>query len=293
MKIFVSVFTLLLGLLISVSFASQVESQSSLQKQNLKIIALAPHIVELLFDIGAEKQIIATSSYADYPVDAKSLLQVGDHSRLQIEKIVQLQPDVIIAWKSGNPLADLDRLQQYGLKVVYSNPIQLADVAKELVWLGELTGREEAANFLAQEYKFRLQRLTQRYQHRPEVTVFYEIWSNPLQTIAGKAWPQQQLDICAANNIFSNIDEDYPSVSLEQVLTLKPQVIIQPRSPQNLIFHDLDWQKYSFVPAVENNFIFHPNADKVYRMTLRVLDEVASLCNEIDQARQHYFLPST
>ncbi|GAB2685854.1 cobalamin-binding protein [Aliiglaciecola aliphaticivorans] len=268
--------------------AQATEKVKQTDKQKLKIIALAPHIVELLFDIGAGEQIIATGSYADYPEQAKTLPRVGDHSRLQIEKILQLNPDLVVAWKSGNPLEDLARLEQFGILVVYSDPKKLEDIAQELLLFGDLTGRHPLAQHRADTYLAQLTNLRHQFANQTPVDVFFEIWPAPLQTIAGNAWPQQHLDICGAKNIFAGLDNDYPSVSLEQVISKSPQAIIQPKSTKQLASRLYDWQKFTFLPAVQHNLIFQPDADKLFRMTTRVLSEVQTLCEQIQRARHVY-----
>tara|TARA_R110000751_G_scaffold3930_3_gene18385 strand:- start:28535 stop:29431 length:897 start_codon:yes stop_codon:yes gene_type:complete len=266
---------------------AKTDSNDSLQKQ--RIIALAPHIVESLYAIGAGEQIIGTTAHADYPKDAEAILQVGNYARLQIEKIIQLKPDVIIAWKTGNPSDDLARLEKYQLKVMYSDPQTLEDVGKELIMLGKLTGRETVANNVAEGYLSKLQKIRQSYGGKQKVSVFYELWSRPLRTVANKAWPQQQLELCGASNPFANAQDDYPSIGLEQVLVTLPQVVIQPAHTGTDNPDGLNWRQWQHVPAVKNNFIFHPNADKVHRMTMRMLDEVMILCEQINTARAFYF----
>jgi vitamin B12 transport system substrate-binding protein len=275
----------LIGLHANQSVA-KTDSNDSLQKQ--RIIALAPHIVESLYAIGAGQQIIGTTAHADYPADAKNILRVGNYARLQIERIIQLKPDVIIAWKTGNPTDDLARLEKYQLKVIYSHPQTLEDVANELIMLGKITGREAAANTIAENYLTRLQKIQQTYVNQSKVSVFYELWSRPLRTVANKAWPQQQIQLCGATNPFANALDDYPSIGLEQVLVTLPQVVIQPSQHSADSPDGLNWPQWQHIPAVKNNFIFHPNADKVHRMTTRMLDEVVILCEQIDTARQLY-----
>jgi vitamin B12 transport system substrate-binding protein len=269
----------------SLSVAKE-DSNNSLQKR--KIIALAPHIVESLYAIGAGEQIIGTTAHADYPADAKNILRVGNYARLQIEKIIQLKPDVIIAWKTGNPTDDLARLKKYQLKVIYSHPQTLEDVANELIMLGKITGREVAANIIAAKYMKKLQKIQQTYANQSKVSVFYELWSRPLRTVANQAWPQQQIQLCGATNPFANAIDDYPSIGLEQVLVSLPQVVIQPSQPNTDSPDGLNWPQWQHIPAVKNNFIFYPNADKLHRMTTRMLDEVVILCEQIDTARQFY-----
>lgn len=263
------------------------------KRQNLRIIALAPHIVESLFEVGAGQQIIATTAHADHPEAAKDILQIGNYARLQIEKIIQLQPDLVIAWKTGNPGDDLARLEKYHTKVVYSNPTTLAQVGDELLMLGQLTGREEAARKAANQYQQKLTALEQRYSDKTPVITFYELWSRPLRTVANNAWPQQQLALCGAKNPFANATDDYPSVGLEQALVTLPQVIIQPSKHAADSPDALNWAQWQHIPGAKNNFIFHPNADKVHRMTSRMLDEVTLLCEQIDMARRFYQTSAT
>lgn len=256
-------------------------------RASLRIIALAPHIVELLYTIGAGAQIIGTTEYADYPAAANDIPRVGSYAGLQIEKILQMKPDLIIAWRSGNPVADLERLQQYHLNVVYSDVTRLDDVASALRNFGRLTGHEASAEQHALAYEQELQRLRATFAKRTPVRVFYELWSRPLTTVAANAWPQQQLTLCGADNPFAQLNQDYPGVGLEQVIVSMPEVIIQPsHQGNNSIDADaVNWQRWRTIPAVKNGYIIHPDADKLHRMTPRALDEIGLLCEQIDHAR--------
>ena len=244
--------------------------------------------MESLYAIGAGQQIIGTTAHADYPEAAEDILRVGNYARLQIEKIIQLKPDLIIAWKTGNPVDDLARLEKYQLKVIYSDTQTLEDVANELIMLGKITGRETAANIIAAEYTKKLQTIKNTYSNKSKVSVFYELWSRPLRTVANKAWPQQQIELCGASNPFANAQDDYPSIGLEQALVSFPQIVIQPAQHSADSPDGLSWSQWPHIPAVKNNFIFRPNADKTHRMTTRMLDEVVILCEQIDAARQFY-----
>ena len=290
LRVFLLVSAVLSSLNASQSMANT-KSDDSLQK--LRIIALAPHIVESLYAIGAGQQIIAATAHSDYPKAAADILQIGNYARLQIEKIIQLKPDVIIAWKTGNPSEDLARLEKYQLNVIYSHPQTLEDVANELIMLGKITGREAAANAIATRYLTKLHKIKQTYANQKKISVFYELWSRPLRTVANKAWPQQQIELCGASNPFANAKDDYPSIGLEQVLVTLPQVVIQPSQHSAASPDGLNWPQWQHIPAVKNNFIFHPNADKVHRMTTRMLDEVVILCEQIDTARQFYLTQET
>lgn len=263
-------------------------AESTDPKQSHRFVVLAPHIVESMYAIGAGHQIVGTTDYADYPVEAQQIPRIGNYARIQIERVIELQPDVIIAWKTGNPPDDLARLQQLGFEVVYSHPEQLEDVASELKMLGQLTGRSQTAEQLATDYLSELDTLKRTYANATPVSVFYELWSRPLRTVAGNAWPQQQVALCGGVNPFIDAAEDYPQIGLESVLEQQPQVIIQPTQHGEPAIDGITWQDYDYLPAVANGFIFHPNSDKVHRMTTRMLDELTLLCTHLQTARDFY-----
>ena len=250
------------------------------------IIALSPHIVEMLYDIGAGEQIIGTTAFADYPAQAKNIPVIGNYLRLQIEKVITLQPDYIIAWKSGNPSDDLVRLKQLGFTILYSEPKNFADIAKEMREFGQLTGHRKQADLQAQQLMNKLELIKAQYQNKTPITVFYELWARPLTTVAKGSWPQQFLNICQANNPFKQIATPYPQVNIETILQTPIQLIIQPLSLNQSDKEAFNWQDWPIIPAVKNKQLIQPNADAMHRMSMRSLHELEKLCLAIDETRQ-------
>ena len=264
----------------------QVQTQA--RKDKPTVIALAPHIIENLFAVGAGEQVIGTTEHSDYPEAAKQVPRIGNYAVLQIEKILQLKPDYLVAWPTGNPPEDLVRVEKLGIPVVYSKPNELEGVAEELIKFGELTGNQQQAQLVADDYLQKLKKIKQDNTDKKPIKVFYQLWSAPLTTIANQAWPQKILDVCKAQNPFVDLVGDYPHVSIENVLVANPDVIIIPTSltePNGEIEY---WQKFSSIPAVKNKQIYLVNSDKLHRMTPRVVEEMQVLCDKIDTARLFY-----
>ncbi|MCW8833845.1 MAG: cobalamin-binding protein [Colwellia sp.] len=268
---------------LSVTVSAQAETST---KAKPSIIALSPHIVEMLYDIGAGEQIIGTTSHADYPEQAKKIPVIGNYLRIQIEKVIALQPDLIIAWKSGNPSDDIARLQQLGFNIIYSQPSTFEDVAKEMRDFGQLTGHIEQAEKKAQQFLQQLSIIKKQYQHKSQVVGFYELWSRPLTTVAKGSWPQQFLNICGIDNPFKQVAVSYPQVNIEKVLQTPIQLIIQPLSVNQTERQGFNWQDWPVIPAVKNKQIIQPNADAMHRMTARSIEELKLLCAAIDDTRQ-------
>tara|TARA_B110000208_G_scaffold28312_1_gene37002 strand:+ start:1837 stop:2715 length:879 start_codon:yes stop_codon:yes gene_type:complete len=290
MRKFVNALSVILILVhLSVQADEQANEPTSLagdQHVKPRIIALAPHIVEILYDIGAGDQIIGTTDFADYPEQAKLIPRIGNHAKLQIERVIELQPDLIIAWRSGNPSDDLNRLSQLGFTIVYSEPKTFDDIANEILQFGQLSGHYQQAKELSKTMLSTLAQLKKSYQNKVKITVFYELWSRPLTTIAKGSWPQQHLNICQANNPFEQVATPYPQINIEQVLQTPVDLIIQPMSINHMAKEGFNWQDWPIIPAVTKGQIIQPNSDALHRMTPRSLQELTKLCLAIDHARQ-------
>lgn len=251
-----------------------------------RIVALAPHIVESLFAIGAGEQVIATVEYADYPTKALAIPRVGGYYGLQIEKILQLAPDLIIVWKNGNKAEDIQKLERLGLPIKYSKPKSIDGVAQELIWLGELTGHQGEASRLATDYQNRLSQLRLSYQNKSPIRVFYQLWSEPLMSVNKNTWIHQLLTTCGAVNVFANNPTDYPQLSLENVLVTHPDLIIMPQEKSKQVQPKINWQQFSMIPAVKHNRFMQVDADLIHRFSPRMLIGLEDMCKKIEASRQ-------
>lgn len=276
----------------SICSASEIEPSvvnapqaQQLKANNKRIVALAPHIVEMLYDIGAGEQIIGTVEYADYPEDALKIPRIGGYHGMQVEKLLALQPDLIIAWKAGNKIDDIEKLQRLGLPVVFSEPKDIADVANEVRYFGKLTGRAEKAEVVAQSFERRLQNIKATQQDKAHLKTFYQLWSEPMMSVNKNTWIHQLLTICKADNVFANSTTSYPQISIENVMLTQPEVIVIPDEKSKKAQPKIDWQKWTEIPAVKKNQILGVDADLLHRYSTRMLDGLEDLCFKIDTFR--------
>ncbi|MFO6424992.1 cobalamin-binding protein [Motilimonas sp. KMU-193] len=249
-----------------------------------RIVTLSPHSAEMLFAIGQGHKIVGTTRFTDYPEQAKSIPIVGGYNGLNIEQIIALNPDVIISWRSGNPNRELNQLADLGFKLVDSDAKTLAEVAGVIRMLGELTGATEQATQVADTYLAQLNAAKIKYQDAAKVSVFYQLWPNPLRTVAKGSWVQQYLDVCGAQNPFYDNPAEYPVISIESVLAAAPQAIITTDEVGQT--PTIDWQQWSMLPAVKNKAIIQLRADWVHRATPRSVLGVTQLCEALHQVRE-------
>lgn len=255
-----------------------------LDKPAQRIISLAPHATELLYVAGGEKQIIAAVDFSDYPEQAKQLPRVGSYEKLDIEAILALQPDLVIAWQSGNPIEEFNHLIQLGLNVFITEARSFEDVAGNIRKFGQLLDMQQVANQQADDYLKQLAHLRQDYAGRTPVRVFYQVWNDPLFTVNGKHLINKVIELCGGVNVFSELAVLAPRISVESVIEKNPDVIIAGLNEQR---HDWlgGWQKWTGMNAVKNGHVYGVNADLIVRHTPRILQGARQVCEAIDKVR--------
>ncbi len=249
-----------------------------------RVVSLAPHLTEQLFAIGAGGRVVGTTDFADYPEAAKALPRVARAHNVDLERVAALQPDLIVIWGSGFPPATLAALRRLGVPVVVDEPSTLEAIATSMLRLGTLTAAPGAAEAAA-SYRAAIERLRARYAGRSEVSVFYQIWSQPLMTLGGRHVLSEALRVCGGRNVFERLAPIAPQVSVEAVLAADPQMIVT-AEPGAADRGSLDqWKRFPAQRAVAAGHLVTVDADRINRQTPRLADELALLCERIDAAR--------
>jgi len=250
-----------------------------------RIVSLAPHVTELLFAAGAGDRVVGAVAYSDYPEAAKKLPRVGGYSNVDMEAVAALKPDLVIAWKSGNREAHLDRLAALGIPVYLNEPRNLDDVARSLENIGRLAGTEAAARAAVEAFRSRRAALAQRYAGRPPVRMFYQIWDNPLMTINDEHLISDAIRLCGGSNVFGALTQLAPKVGVESVLAANPEVIVA--SGMGDARPDwLDrWKRWPSLAASRADNLYFVPPELIQRHTPRILDGATQLCEFLDTAR--------
>ena len=247
-----------------------------------RIVSLAPHTTELLFAAGAGGQVLGVSAFSDFPAQAQQLASIGSSTQLDIERIVALKPDLIIAWKSGNNAKQIAQLRALGIPVFESEPHTLEDIATSLSRLGELAGTPQGSQ-AANDFRKQQQALRVRYANRTPVRVFYQIWPSPLMTLNDRHIVADALSLCGAQNIFGSLPQLAPTVSREAVLAAQPEAIFA--SDERAETWDR-WKAWPQLPAVRLGNLYRVDGSIMNRAGPRMLDATEGLCRQIQEARQ-------
>ena len=251
-----------------------------------RIVSLAPSLTELIYAAGAFEKLVGVAEYSDFPPAAKELPIIGRFDILDIERIVQLNPDLVVAWQSGNPRTSVNRLRKLGLAVYIAEPKSLASIPFHIERLALLAGTKLSAEETVNSFRHKLEALNDQFSHQSPVTTFYQVWDVPLITAGGNELIDDIIRLCGGRNVFANIKRVAPKVSREAVLERNPEVIIASgmdiERPEWLD----DWLRWPSINAVANNNLFFVPPELVQRHTPRALLGAAQICSQLDQARQ-------
>ena len=190
-----------------------------------RIISLAPSNTEILFALGLGEIIVGVTDYCDYPAEALNKTKVGGYANPDVEKIVALNPDLILV-AHGTPMEVINSMAGLGLTVFGIKTTDLDDLLDDIRRIAEITDKEVAAQALTSEMESRIQavtNLTDELEQRPRV--FYVVWHDPLWTAGSGTFIHELIEKGGGVNIFENVT-GYPTISIEEVIACNPEVIV-------------------------------------------------------------------
>lgn len=253
-----------------------------------RIISIAPHLTEIAFAAGVGARLIAVSEYSDYPPEALRLPRVGDGARVDIERILTLKPDLVLAWKSGNQGGDIAKLERMGIPVWVSEASRLADIPRLLRDVAILGGEAPQGERVAGDFERALRGLRERHGVRPvkqePLRVFYEIWHQPLLTINGAHMISDAITLCGGKNVFAEVPVLTPAVSLEAVLAARPHLVLGGGSANGEAAFLARWERLPLAAlrAIPARYIA---PDSIQRQSPRVIAGIRAICAHIEAVR--------
>ena len=260
----------------------------TLDKPATRVVTLAPHITELVFAAGAGERLVGTVSYSDFPEAAKNIPRVGSSSNISVESLIALNPDLVLTWRSGNGEDIATRLAALGLTVYVDEPSTLEDIAQSLRVVGQLTGSEATADVAAEAFLQQLSFLRETYSTQQPVSVYYQIWHEPLMTLNGDHIISDVVRLCGGRNVFADVLPLVSRISVESVIRADPQVVIASGMDTSRPEWLDAWRDWPAMRAVKNDQLYFIPPDILQRHTPRIMEGAELMCARLAQARQFY-----
>lgn len=259
--------------------------QVTINKAPERIVSLVPATTEILFALGLGDKVVGVTEYCNYPVEALAKPKIGGFNTTSSELIVAAQPDLVLA--TDIHINYIQQLENAGLTVVVTDPVNLAQVIETIRLIGQITGAADEANKLTSNMQERINAVENRVKDLPDEqkpVVYFEIWPDPLTTGGAKSFINSLITTAGGKNIAADVDQDWVTISSEIVLTCNPQVII-------FCYHGASLQSaeqikartgWADVDAIKNNRIeFMPDQDIITRTGPRVVDSLEQVAAAI------------
>lgn len=282
--------SLLIGLSItsfySVSWARTLTDATNTQVKIVdvpkRIVTLAPSLGELVADVlGTDLQkIVGVSNATNYPPGLKAIPTIGDYHHFNIEKVVALKPDLVLATLDGNPRDEVLHLRELKIPVVVVRTENFDQILESIQMVALACGNPKLGEDMAAQLKRGVARIQEKSKSRVPSRVLLQVGDSPIVVVGRKSFLNQTLDIVGAKNVYSDLNSHYPHPSVEDVIYRDPDMILVLELGEDMEESKksaLKWLKFSKMKAVLNHRVKVLKNDALLRPTLRILEGLALL----------------
>jgi iron complex transport system substrate-binding protein len=274
-------------------------SQPNQQSFPKRIITVAPHLSEIVDAAGGAEHLISVSAFSNFPESIKKLPITSDSRSVDLERMKQLKPDLIIYWRGGMPETQIEAIKktfsstgnkgQAATQIISVEPKKLIDIAKDIEFIGKVLGTQTIANKNAREFSTQIMALKSKYQspNKRKVRVFYQVWSQPLMTLNQDHLIADIIQICGGEQLFAKEKLLVPTVSREAVVEANPEIIFTATDSASMKVDWSMWASNSQLAASKNKAFIALDGDMISRPSPRIIQGANKICSEIDKVRQH------
>jgi len=261
-----------------IEYTDELGREITIDKEVERIISLAPGITEIIYALGLEDKLVAVSSACDYPKEVLEKVNVGRIDEPNLEKIVALEPDLVLA-ESVTKIDSLKRLTELGIKNIGFKPASINDTINMIEDIAYLTSAEKAGDKITAEMQIEYQSLKtlvkQKLAANDRQRVFYEIWSDPLYTAGKGTFIDSLIHDAGGYNIARRAAGSWPTYNLESLIAADPEVYISSAhsTPNGLSIEELrERDIFREISAYKNNRLYLVNQDLVNRPSPRIIE---------------------
>jgi iron complex transport system substrate-binding protein len=254
-----------------------------------RIVSLAPGATAMLFAAGAGALVVGTANYSDDPAAARAIPRVGDSQGFDLERILALRPDVIVVWGGGTNRASIELLERRGLRIYHHQVAVLADLPDAIRRLGQLAGTVAVAEPNARQLAARIAAL-RAHAVPAQPSVLLQIWDKPVYTVGGRQLLSDVLGYCGFRNVFGDLADAGPAVSVESVIARDPAVIVAvaPSVAAGQAWLAA-WRTFPALQAVREQRLLVSVDQRFSRLGPAVVDAAEQLCGQLRAAVPRQF----
>jgi iron complex transport system substrate-binding protein len=248
-----------------------------------RIVSLAPSLTEILFALGMGGRVIGVTRHCNFPAVAATKASVGSYIDLNIEKILALKPDLVIATADGNEKGSVERVAAFNIPVLVTNPKNLDEIYETIRTIGRVTKEEKKADQLVHSLRKRAERVIAASFSLPKPRIFLQINEHPLISVGRDTFHNHLIQLAGGINISGDSAVKYPKYSIEQVLRSDPDVILITSMERGVAAERKRerWKQWKELQAVKENRIHIINSDLLDRPSPRLVEGLETLARAI------------
>jgi len=291
-KIYCAGISQVLFLLVLLSFPMQLRGEpfrDSLGRKVIlaappkRIVSLAPSITEMIYFLGLGDRLVGVTRFSYFPEQAREKPTVGTYTDVSVEKVVTLNPDLVIATADGNRREDVEMLEEAKIPVYVLNPRRVTEILNAIESVGDLCGIANRARLRVASLRQRLERVTEAVRGGGKPLVFLVINVKPLMSVNRNTTHHDIIELAGGRNLAEDQPITYPRLSLEEVIRKGPEVIIvssMGRSEEHERARR-EWFQWDTIPAVRKGYVYLINSDLIDRAAARIIDGLEEMAKLI------------
>ncbi len=210
----------------AVLYTDEVGRDVAVSSPPRRIVSLAPSITETLFALGLDREIVGVTRLSDYPEAARSKPRVGTFINISLERVVSLNPDLVIGTADGNRKETVLQLERVGIPVYVVNPKSCEEIFHTILDIGKITGREKRAEELVTDLRGRIDQIASSLEGLKRPRVFLQIGVSPIITVGSGTLHNELILRAGGGNVYDGVAVSYPRCGIEDVIARKPDIII-------------------------------------------------------------------
>ena len=235
-----------------------------------RIVSLTPSVTEILFALGAGDDVVGVSQYCDYPPQARRLPQVGSFLTPNLEAIVALRPTLVIGIGLSSEMREIRVLRETGCSTMTIQDDSVAEIESSIRAVGDKIGRADAARALLEKLNAQIDAVRSRVATLPRTRVLMLVGHEPMVAVGPGTYLDDLLKLANADNIADSISQQWPKLSVEYVLAMRPEVILDGQMGSDPAAPARFWQKYPSIPAVRDHRVYSYPGDPVLHAGPRI-----------------------
>ena len=252
-----------------------------------KIVSLAPSNTEIIYALGLEDKLVGVTEICNYPEEAMEKEKVGAYDNVDIEKIIAINPDLILA-EDLHKHEVIPTLENYGFTVIALVPHNLQEVMDSIKLIARITGTEEEASQIVNDMKVRIEAITNKtdkIKQEDKPKALYVIWHEPIMSVGNDTRIHELIEKAGGINIAAVAGEGYPTLTLEEIININPQVIMV--NEEDYEGGDISLQfilnetRLEIVDAFMSGRVYGINADLTNRPTPRIVEALELIAKMI------------